>query len=100
MHDLKNPLTSIRLSAQLIASKKDLSEERRLEMAENIIEGAKLITEMMDKVYRISEEHRWSLEFETIDPNLKYWELLKMPFNGTMFRTSNIMSRIAYPSGV
>lgn len=71
MHDLKNPLTSIQLSAQLIASKKDLSEERRLKMAENIIEGSKLITEMMDKVYKISSGTHVKFEFETIDPEPK-----------------------------
>ena len=71
MHDLKNPLTSIQLSAQLIASKKDLSEERRLKMAENIIEGSKLITEMIDKVYMISSGTHVKFEFETIDPEPK-----------------------------
>lgn len=71
MHDLKNPLTSIQLSAQLIASKKDLSEERRLKMAENIIEGSKLITEMMDKIYKISSGAHVEFEFETIDPEPK-----------------------------
>lgn len=71
MHDLKNPLTSIQLSAQLIASKKDLSEDRRSKMAENIIEGSKLITEMMDKVYMISRGTQVEFEFETIDPEPK-----------------------------
>lgn len=71
MHDLKNPLTSIQLSAQLIASKKDLSEERRLKMAENIFEGSKLITEMMDKIYKISSGTHVEFEFETIDPEPK-----------------------------
>ncbi len=71
MHDLKNPLTSIQLSAQLIAGKKNLSEEMKLKMAANIIEGSKLITEMMDKVYKISKVTQVEFEFEMIDPESK-----------------------------
>lgn len=77
MHDLKNPLTSIQLSAQLIAAKNDLSEEMRLKMAENIIEGSKLITEMMDKTYKISQATQVEFEFETIHPESKIMSIIE-----------------------
>ncbi|PZU83248.1 MAG: hypothetical protein DI529_13040 [Chryseobacterium sp.] len=77
MHDLKNPLTSIQLSAQLMSAKTNLSEEMRLKMAENIIEGSKLIIEMMDKTYKISQATQVEFEFETIHPESKITSIIE-----------------------
>lgn len=77
MHDLKNPLTSIQLSAQLMAAKTNLSQEMRLKMAENIIEGSKLITEMMDKTYKISQTTQVEFDFETIHPESKIMSIIE-----------------------
>lgn len=77
MHDLKNPLTSIQLSAQFIASKTNLSDKMRLKMSENIIESTKLITEMIDKTYKISQVTQVEFEFEKIHPESKILSIIE-----------------------
>ncbi|WDF46028.1 ATP-binding protein [Chryseobacterium sp. KACC 21268] len=70
-HDLKNPLTSIQLSAQMFIRKKDMPDALRLKLAENIIESSKLINDMMDKVYKMSQVTNIEFELELIDPTPK-----------------------------
>jgi len=63
-HDLKNPLTSIQLSAQMFLRKKEMSDDLKLKLAENIIESSKLINDMMDKVYKMSQVSNVEFDFE------------------------------------
>ncbi|WP_228376042.1 MULTISPECIES: ATP-binding protein [Chryseobacterium] len=89
-HDLKNPLTSIQLSAQMFLRKKEMSDDLKLKLAENIIESSKLINDMMDKVYKMSQVSNVEFDFELIDPqpkilsiaeNSKYqYEVLNLQF--------------------
>ncbi|WP_239018667.1 ATP-binding protein [Sphingobacterium corticibacterium] len=50
-HDLKNPLSAIRLSAQMIQMKSDLSEAFLKRCSTNILDAAQLMAEMMDKMH-------------------------------------------------
>lgn len=70
-HDLKNPLTSIQLAVQMLLIKKDMPRELFQKALENILEGTKLMTNMMDKVHSMSKANNVDLVFEPIDPKSK-----------------------------
>lgn len=76
-HDLKNPLTSIQLSAQMLIHKKEISKELVAKMAENILEGTRLINDMMDKVYKMSQVSSIEFNFELIDPQQKILNIVE-----------------------
>ena len=76
-HDLKNPLTSIQLAAQMFIRKNDMSEELKLKLAENIIESSKLINDLMDKVYKMSQVNNVEFTFESIDPKPKILSIVE-----------------------
>lgn len=50
-HDLKNPLSAIRLSAQMIQMKSGLSEEFLKRCSTNILDAVQLMSEMMEKMH-------------------------------------------------
>ncbi|MBD1421079.1 ATP-binding protein [Sphingobacterium chuzhouense] len=50
-HDLKNPLSAIRLSAQMIQMKPGLSEEFLKRCSTNILDAVQLMSEMMEKMH-------------------------------------------------
>ena len=70
-HDLKNPLSSIQLGAQMILMKKNLSEELLNRLGTNILEASNLITEMINKVHELSKSNSVALDLEIIDPKNK-----------------------------
>ncbi|WP_104381795.1 ATP-binding protein [Sphingobacterium sp. HMA12] len=70
-HDLKNPLSSIKLAAQMMLLKDDLPKDLLRKMATNIMDATTLITEMMDKVYQLTQSNSVSFKMELIDPQLK-----------------------------
>lgn len=70
-HDLKNPLSSIQLGAQMILMKKNLSEELLNKLATNILDATSLITEMINKVHELSKSNSVALNLEIIDPRNK-----------------------------
>jgi light-regulated signal transduction histidine kinase (bacteriophytochrome) len=70
-HDLKNPLTSIQLTAQMLMYKKDVASEFLVKSMKNILEGTRLMTDMMDKVYQMSKVSHVDFVFEPINPASK-----------------------------
>lgn len=85
-HDLKNPLSSIKLAAQMMLMKDDLPKEMVRKMATNIIDATGLITEMMDKVYQLTQSNYVAFKTELIDPRNKILNILescKQQFDST-----------------
>ncbi|WP_333577216.1 ATP-binding protein [Sphingobacterium sp. Lzh-3] len=85
-HDLKNPLSSIKLAAQMMLMKDDLPKEMLRKMATNIIDATGLITEMMDKVYQLTQSNYVAFKTELIDPRNKILNILescKQQFDST-----------------
>jgi len=76
-HDLKNPLSSIRLAAQMMLVKDDLPKDMLRKMATNIMDATTLMTEMMDKVYQLAQSNYVSFRTELIDPRLKILNILE-----------------------
>jgi len=75
-HDLKNPLSSIKLAAQMMLIKDDLSKDMLRKMAKNIMDATGLITEMMDKVYQLTQSNYVTFKTELIDPRNKILNIL------------------------
>lgn len=67
-HDLKNPLSSIKLGAQMLLMKNDIPRELLLKLANNILDASALITEMIDKVHELSKSNSVALNLEILDP--------------------------------
>ncbi|MDR0265749.1 MAG: GAF domain-containing protein [Sphingobacterium sp.] len=76
-HDLKNPLSSIKLAAQMMLIKDDLPKEMLRKMATNIMDATGLITEMMDKVYQLTQSNYVAFKTELIDPRNKILNILE-----------------------
>lgn len=70
-HDLKNPLTTIQLTAQMLLHKKDISDELLAKSMKNILEGTQLMRDMMDRVYQMSKVNHVDFVFEPINPKSK-----------------------------
>ncbi|WP_312792317.1 ATP-binding protein [Sphingobacterium sp.] len=70
-HDLKNPLTTIQLTAQMVLYKKEISNEMLIKSMKNILEGTQLMNDMMDKVYQMSKVNHVDFVFEPINPESK-----------------------------
>lgn len=67
-HDLKNPLSSIKLSAQLISAKSDLNKELLHKLSTNILDAVDLMSSMMQKVFEFSKTNSYTFEYEIVDP--------------------------------
>lgn len=76
-HDLKNTLSSIKLAAQMMLIKDDLSKDMLRKMAKNIMDATGLITEMMDKVYQLTQSNYVTFKTELIDPRNKILNILE-----------------------
>lgn len=76
-HDLKNPLSSIKLAAQMMLLKDDLPKDLLRKMANNIMDATTLITEMMDKVYQLTQSNSVSFKLELIDPQIKIMNIVE-----------------------
>src|SRR5690606_17807029 len=70
-HDLKNPLSSIKLAAQMMQIKRDLSMEMLQKLATNIMDATELIYEMFDKVYQFTKSKHLEFKIELIDQRAK-----------------------------
>ncbi len=69
-HDMKTPLSAIRLYAQLMQRSPDIAAERRLHMLETILQSEKALTDMvMDivEIERMQLGHRPSLTYQHYD---------------------------------
>lgn len=76
-HDLKNPLSSIKLAAQMILLKDELPKELLHKFASNIMDATELITDMMDKVYQLTQSNHVAFKRELIDPRAKILSILE-----------------------
>lgn len=70
-HDLKNPLSAIKLAGQIIHQKEELPQEMLRSLSKNILDAAGMINDMLDKVYELNQSSRVALKTELIDPREK-----------------------------
>ncbi|WP_164126449.1 ATP-binding protein [Sphingobacterium luzhongxinii] len=67
-HDLKNPLSSIKLAAQVIQQRDNLPQEFLKKVSTNILEAVDLMTNMMQRVFEFSKAKTFDFEYDTIHP--------------------------------
>lgn len=67
-HDLKNPLSSIKLAAQIIQQRNNLPEEFLKKVSTNILDAVDLMTNMMQRVFEFSKAKTYEFEYDTIHP--------------------------------
>lgn len=67
-HDLKNPLSSIKLAAQIIQQRDNLPEEFLKKVSTNILEAVDLMTNMMQRVFEFSKAKTYDFEYDIIHP--------------------------------
>lgn len=67
-HDLKNPLSSIKLAAQIIQQRDNLPEEFLKKVSTNILEAVDLMTNMMQRVFEFSKAKTFDFEYDIIHP--------------------------------
>lgn len=76
-HDLKNPLAMINLSADMILNREEDKSKLFNRLATNILNSTRLMTEMMDKVYELSQSTYIHFELEMINPERKIMDILE-----------------------
>lgn len=76
-HDLKNPLAMINLSADMILNREEDKNKLFNRLATNILNSTRLMTEMMDKVYELSQSTYVHFELEMINPQRKIIDILE-----------------------
>ncbi|MNK96127.1 Phytochrome-like protein cph1 [compost metagenome] len=70
-HDIKNPLSSIKLGAQMILMKNNITTELLHKLATNMLDSSSLISDMLDKVHELSKSNSVALNLELLDPTSK-----------------------------
>ncbi|CDS94573.1 ATP-binding protein [Sphingobacterium faecium] len=70
-HDIKNPLSSIKLGSQMILMKKNITTEQLHKLANNMLDSSSLISDMLDKVHELSKSNSVALNLELLDPTSK-----------------------------
>jgi len=65
-HDLKNPLSSIKLGAQMILQRKDLSPELLEKIALNMLDAVELMNNMMNMIYDFSKAKSFAIKIEKV----------------------------------
>lgn len=80
-HDIKNPLSSIKLGAQMLLMKNDIPKELLIKLANNILDASVLITEMIDKVHELSKSNSVALNLEILDPKSNIISIIEIAKN-------------------
>ncbi|GAA4138676.1 ATP-binding protein [Sphingobacterium kyonggiense] len=67
-HDLKNPLSAIKISTEFLQYKKEISPNLLQKMSSNILESVQITLNMLDKIHQFSKANAFYMEKETIEP--------------------------------
>jgi len=65
-HDLKNPLSAINLSVQMMMQKPDMSEELKMKMLKNTKEAVSIINEMLRSIHEFSKVKGYDYKMESV----------------------------------
>jgi len=65
-HDLKNPLSAIKLSGEFLRSKENIPDQVKQRMTSNILDGVETIVNMLDKIHEFSKSSVFKYEPELV----------------------------------
>ena len=68
-HDLKNPLSAIKLSTGVLQYRKDINYELISKMTSNIMDSIDIILNMLDKIHQFSRASSFNFEKEIVEPD-------------------------------
>jgi PAS domain S-box-containing protein len=63
-HELRNPLTAVMVSSEMLEESPDLREELRIRLASNIYESAKLLTQRLDELLDLARYSKGNFEIK------------------------------------
>lgn len=67
-HDIKNPLSAINLSTQMMMQKLDMNEDLRHKMLKNTKDAVKVITDMLTSIHEFSKVKGYDYKMEPVYP--------------------------------
>lgn len=91
-HDLKNPLSAIKVSTEFIQYRQDLKPEILSKMTKNILESVNIILNMLDKIHQFSKASSFNYSKEIVEPEDFIPEIVEI--NRHRFGSNNLQVRI------
>ncbi|MGJ1205326.1 ATP-binding protein [Sphingobacterium lactis] len=77
-HDLKNPLSAIKLSTEFLQFKREVKPEAMAKMTKNILDSVDIILNMLDKIHQFSKANAFNFDVETVETENFIQEIVDM----------------------
>ena len=77
-HDLKNPLSAIKVSTEFLQYRQDVKPELLKKMTTNILDSVHIILNMLDKIHQFSKASSFNFEREMVEPDNFINEIIEM----------------------
>ena len=77
-HDLKNPLSAIKVSTEFLQYRQDVKPELLKKMTTNILDSVHIILNMLDKIHQFSKASSFNFEREMVEPDSFINEIIEM----------------------
>lgn len=87
-HDLKNPLSAIKVSTEFLQYRQDVNPQLLKKMTSNILDSVHIIMNMLDKIHQFSKASSFNFEKEVVEPENFVYEIINMSKN--RFGSNNV----------
>ncbi len=87
-HDLKNPLSAIKVSTEFLQYRQDVNPQLLKKMTSNILDSVHIIMNMLDKIHQFSKANSFNFEKEMVEPENFVPEIINMSKN--RFGSNNV----------
>lgn len=87
-HDLKNPLSAIKVSTEFLQYRQDVNPQLLKKMTSNILDSVHIILNMLDKIHQFSKASSFNFEKEMVEPENFVSEIIDMSKN--RFGSNNV----------
>jgi len=77
-HDLKNPLSAIKVSTEFLQYRQDVKPELLKKMSSNILDSVHIILNMLDKIHQFSKASSFNFEKEIVETENFVDEIIEM----------------------
>ncbi|MFD1167085.1 ATP-binding protein [Sphingobacterium daejeonense] len=77
-HDLKNPLSAIKVSTEFLQYRQDVKPELLKKMSSNILDSVHIIINMLDKIHQFSKASSFNFEKEIVETENFVDEIIEM----------------------
>ncbi len=88
-HELRNPLTAVVVSSEMLQDTPDLKQELRMRLASNIYESAKMLTQRLDELLDLARYSKGTFELKRHSVNApEFLQQVIERFNPTLVKRS------------